>query len=256
MNTQRKQAGSALVVISIIIVVVILSGLGFVLWKNLSKTPTTQVSNKKETSQTTTVGLKEAHVDETFPAPLSWSYPETWTLTSTGSGPTSPDETTEQTFTMTSPSGEYSVTYRVGVNGGLGGTCSPEDVGTVQYVEKKPTDAFKKAQFVEYIGDSYTITNSVKELEGYYYKSVLLDNTASIQQTKVGSSVCDFGLSIISLSEKQGYTLLGASIEIKSFSTEDGYIKPVKDISTIKDAFNTPEYKDAVNILVSTKYNG
>jgi len=259
MINPKKQSGSALAIISVIIIVIIIAGLGFALWKNATSKTVTQTSTKGETTSTTTDNtskLIEAHIASTFPSPLSWKYPASWTLTSTGNGPTNPSDTVDQGFTMTSPSGDYSVVYRVGVNGGVGGTCDPTSSGTVQYIREEPINNFAKGQFVEYITDDYTTTESSNAFSGYYYMSAILSNEAAITQAKVGSSRCDFGLSIVTLSKTQNFLLLSAAITLNKFEAKDGSVMPIKDVSLIKEAYNTAEYKDAVNILLSTKYSG
>lgn len=252
MNKQ-KQNGSIALVITVLIVVIILGIVGAITWKNISSNESKKTP--EQTSSETKNNLKEASVDPSFPKPLSWKYPDDWTIDSTGQGPKDNSDTATQSFTLTSPSGKYSVIYQVGVNGGRGGACTAEDAGTVQYISQKATPTLQGGRFVEFIGTIIDTASPKKETAGYFYRSGITNDSTEIQSAKVGTSVCFYGLGGLMLDEKTNYDLLSASIQLNDFIDRDGDTKPVDSVEPFKTAFESDEYKQAVEILLSTKLN-
>ena len=253
---QQKQTGSAHVVVIVVLIIALVGALGFVFWQNfVNKYHDTEQTHSTSKESTPEVKLKVAQIDELFPVKLSWSYPEDWTITSKGSGPKTETETTEQIITLTSPSKDYEVAYRVGSNGSYGGSCSPEDAGTLQYVRRESIVNFSKAIFLESIADNYSVINSQKKFEGYLYGSGLANNEDRVTNAEVGDSTCVLPLSGIRLSNISDTVLLSANIKIKKVETTDQYgdTQPIKDTATITKAYDSKEYKDAIAILKSTQ---
>lgn len=249
MNKQ-KQKGSALVILTIILVIAIVAALGFVVWQNITKKDSTsfQEPSNNNTAEPV-VKSKTAQIDPTFPAKLSWTYPENWTIKSEGSGPKNPSDTVTQKFTLTSPNNKYEVIYYVGINGGLGGTCEPGG-DALKLVQRTAVPNFDKTVFMEIIAETP---------DGFRYKSSLFQNNNDIQSIKEGDSYCKTYLGyIIPLTEDGNMVILAAEINIKQFDSIDQYgpteIYP-KEISTIENVFADTEYKEAVNILLSTTTN-
>ncbi|HEY5695524.1 MAG TPA: hypothetical protein VIQ80_01690, partial [Candidatus Saccharimonadales bacterium] len=198
--------------------------------------------------------MKTGAIDSLFPATLSWSYPESWSLQSEGHGPHSESDTVIQTITLTSPSKKYQVVYKVGANGGLGGRCDPNDsyMGKIQHISRKPTTNYPGAVFVEFIVDMHSGANGVINFDGYKYTSALYNNVQQVQQAAVGSSVCDLYLkNIFKLSDTYNTQLLSAEILLKDIDTANGTLP--KDLNVIKNQYTTAEYQQAVNILLSTQ---
>jgi len=242
---QNRQTGSTHLVLIIILIVIIIGGLGFVFWQNLhSKNDTPVVSGNTQTD-TPTIKTKTGQIDAAFPAKLSWTYPENWTVKSEGSGPAEPSDSTTQKFTLTSPSGKYEVLYYVGLNGGLGGTCEPgEDV--VTNIKRTSVTGFNKGLLFEAIHGS--------EAHGFMYTSSLFQNSNEIQAVNEGDSYCNIYLrNIIPLTDDGNMVLLAAEVTIKQFSSAESYGAP--DTATIKKAYEDPEYKTALEILLSTVSN-
>jgi len=228
----------------------LLSTLGFVLWRHLKPvaTPSDQSTSRSET--VSAVKLKTAHIDASFPAKLSWSYPETWTIASEGNGPTEPSDTAVQKFTLTSPSKKYEVVYNVGINGGIGGTCEP-GIDKLQSIKTTQVSGFNKGVFVEDIHGS--------SQEGFTYSSGLFKNNSDVLNARPGDSECNMYLrNVIPLTDDGRMVILAAQVNIKQFDSTDQYgptkIYP-KDTATIKEAFENKEYEDGVNILLSTISN-
>jgi hypothetical protein len=95
--------------------------------------------------------------------------------------------------------------------------------------------------------------------EGFTYNSSLFKNKSDVLSTKVGESFCNIYLrDVIPLTNDGKMVILAAQVNIKQFDSTEQYgptkIYP-KDIATIKKAFDDPEYKNAINILLSTASN-
>src|SRR6202008_2014623 len=103
---------------------------------------------RKEESSTAN---KTASFDDSFPAKFSFAYPSNWTMSEEHDGtlPVKSGEPATQTITITSLSGKYSVSYRVGINGGLGGNCQEEYVGKYVKFTREEITKFSGASFVE-----------------------------------------------------------------------------------------------------------
>lgn len=247
MNKQN-QNGSAAVVIIVILLVVIVGVLGFVLWQNLTTTgnKSAQDVSKNNDENEPVVKSKTAQIDASFPANLSWTYPESWTIKSEGGGPKNDSDTAVQKFTLTSPNGRYDVIYNVGFNAGLGGSCQPGG-DALQSVGRTVVPGFEKSVFMEAIAEAD---------KGFKYNSGLFQNNIDVQNVKTGDSFCKIYLkNVIPLTEDGKMVILAAEVNIKELDSFDEYgpteIYP-NDISTIEEAFEDPEYKDAVKILLST----
>jgi len=250
MNKQN-QNGSALVILIIILIVAIIAALGFVLWQNFITEDNTSVqdTSKNSNQDELVIKSKTAQIDSTFPANLSWTYPENWSIKSEGSGPKQPSDTTTQKITLTSPNGKYEVIYYVGINGGLGGTCEPGG-DALKLVQRTAVPNFNKALFMETIAEAS---------DGFRYNSGLFKNNEDIQNVKEGDSYCKTYLrNVIPLTEDGNMVILAAEINIKQLDSFDQHgpteVYP-KEISTIENTFADSEYKDAVKILLSTTSN-
>ena len=245
MNKQN-QHGSASVIIIIVLVIAIIAALGFTLWQKLQPTTATSPQASMVSESPQPAKYKIGQIDDSFPAKLSWSYPESWTVTSEGNGPMNLSDTTTQKFIITPPSKKYEVIYYVGWNGGLGGSCEPGE-DKLQLVQRTALTGYDAAQFMEVVHGS--------AVEGYTYISGLFDNAATVQAAKVGDSFCDIYLrNIINLNNDGKQVILAAQINIKQFvsADEDGNAVSQKESKTIQQAFDDPEYKEATKILLST----
>jgi hypothetical protein len=246
---KQNQNGSAHVIIIIILIIAIIGALGFIVWKNYLQPKTDPETSQINTNAEPVVKSKTAQIDASFPADLSWTYPETWAMKSEGRGPKDVSDTTTQKFILTSPHGNYDVIHYVGYNGGLGGTCQPEGY-TLQSVNRTPVPNFDKSVFME------TITETI---QGFKYNSSLFQNDTDTREAKKGDPFCKIYLKeIIPLTTDGKMVILAAEVNIKEFDSFDEYgpteIYP-SEISAIEKAFIDPEYKDAVKILLSTVSN-
>lgn len=247
---RKNTDGNIILPIIIIIVLLVIGALGYIFWTNSQQAQDTAVQTS-ETIQhqetTDTTSLQESTLDATFPVSVSWQYPADWTITS--KGPTESGGVTMQTVTLTSPTGAYSVVYRGGMGGGIGGTCAPDIAGILQHVSKQATDSFKDAVFAEFIYDTYSIADGERTFEGYEYIAGLFKNDAAIQATSVGDSYCTIYLkNTFFLQNSNGTMLFEAGININSSSATT----PLDNVTAITTAFDNTEYHEAVKILLST----
>ncbi|MEO5949216.1 MAG: prepilin-type N-terminal cleavage/methylation domain-containing protein [Candidatus Saccharimonas sp.] len=128
MTTRNKQSGFGIVEILVVIVVLAVGvGLGWVAYgKFVAKPATTPATQTKTETTTPTVKMLTGMFDSGFAANVSWSYPEGWTLSKTGTAPVSATDSAGQTFTLASPSGNYQVVYALNQGGGFGGACDTQ----------------------------------------------------------------------------------------------------------------------------------
>lgn len=260
MNKQ-KQYGSAHVIIIAALIIVLVGILSFVFWQNFmtQKTPeTTQTDNSTTENPAPSVALKVARIDSSYPVQFSWRYPENWTMSVKGDPPKSHTDSTDQTITITSPSKDYEVVYKVGINRGYGGQCSPDpdSYDAIEYIRRETITEFPDTIFTEIINRSYSVADSQKKLEGYDYSFGIYNGVNHMNSVKTSESICKVYLkNVFELSETPNMTLFGASIRLKKIETLDQYgdVLPFKDIETIKAALESDEYKDAVKILRSTR---
>lgn len=255
-----SQKGSIHVIISAFLIVLLIGTLGFIFWRSYTNQENKVADNKTSSSTTHKEPLLlTAEVDKTFPKSLSVQYPEGWKLESNGRGPLEKGETTDQSLLLSSPSKNYEVAVKVGVNGGVGGTCdSALDPSTIKYLHKVKLNSFDRGLFVEQITDTYSITNGTAELDGYQYIAGIYANNDRINSAKVGDSRCNTYLgNVLELSSEENMTLLYAQINLKKLESRDKYgdLQPIKSLDSIKNEFNNSEYDQATKILKSISVN-
>lgn len=253
--SMQKQKGSIEIVLVTVAAIVMLGVVGFVWWNSTNaKESTAQPSSQNVKVEKKKNGnkYKTAQIDNTFPTKLSWKYPEDWTLTKYGRGPTEGEtDPVSQTFVMTSPSKEYEVTYIIAVNGGFGGTCIPEYAGNVVSITREPIAGLSNMSFVELISSSDNAPDGMK----YGYISGVYRDSDNLRNASQGSSMCKVGSGgFIQLTEQMDTNLIAANIRMNKVNPKqaDGNEAPIKDMAAIKNAYESDEYKESVKILRST----
>ena len=198
--------------------------------------------------------MKTGKVDEKFLVPLTWEYPESWTVKSTGGGPVAYGEVVTQTITLTSPSKKFEVVYKVGANNEVKNNCRNESPAKIQHIGTKPIEGLDDAIFVESVTDLYTRADNKPDwiAQGQTYASAIFKTDDSITNAKIDSNdVCAVTLpSGISLSPN--VTLLEAKIKLIDVD------KVIADDITVSKGnimwqYENAEYQQAVSILLSTK---
>lgn len=259
LNKNQKGIGH----VALFVVIVLFAAVGFAGWRvyqsQINDEPATQKTTEENTERQSANNKPDAQMttysmDSSFPEKLSFTYPKAWVLsekTDEGELPLEPGETVFQTVTITSPSKKYTVQYDVIANSGLGGSCTPDEASKIESIDGLSLGEFPDASFVETI---YSKNSK------YGYFSGIME-TKSIADVKPEDSVCEIYLDqVIKLSGKENFTLTGAVIKIdglgepgvdSAYSSND---TPAK--SVIEKAFNTKEYKQAVDTIKSTSFSG
>lgn len=220
--------------------------------KNYSSQP----SSTQTATPTPKIPMVTGKIDAGFPVGVSWSYPQTWSLSKEGNAPTSSSDSIAETMTLTSPSKGYAVVYEVAQNEGFGGRCDSSEPATIQYINRQNTLNLPKAIFVESIVDNYSAINDKYTLEGYRYSSALMNNVDNVAKAKVGDTQCATYLQgPIKLSSNPDTYLMRAEVRLNNIEKTDKYgdVLPFKDAETIKSQYNSAEYKEAVKVLLSTQ---
>jgi|GEM_PF-2708939 hypothetical protein len=248
----KRQRGSVTAVIVIVVIIALLGVLGYVFWDKLGNVSLT--GNDTQTDKTSATGssknLVKASFDKSFGINLSFKYPETWTLSKEQSGtfPVAANETSVETLTVKSPDKKYQVVYRLGANGGLGGTCDGEGATQIIAAETEDLKGWQGAKFMRAIAQ----TRSDK-----YVTTVGLVDPDSLPYTKPGRSGCGFGLGVINVPSMQyGLTLLDASIH-DGKGTKMNIVDGMSDegVASEKEArelFSGKTFEEAKTILLST----
>lgn len=248
MSNKSIQRGSAHLVIVIVLVVALLGALGFIFYQNFvakHSTDTTtsnssSTSSKSSTDSTTTstaVPLVDGSIDSSFGTTLTFKYPSTWKYSQTISGTI--DTALDQRITLTSPSGKYVVKYDVDARGGIGGTCVPDETGTIATAAYQVVPGFSGASYLEmtYQNMPTDATNQIGVVE-------LIDSTVA-STLKAGDSVCKpYMHEIIKLADENSVYVYGATMTVSDATTA----------SQLKSALSGTEYEQGKAILLSTTH--
>jgi hypothetical protein len=146
MNSSKPQNGSTAVVILVaVLVIVLISALGFIFWNNFINKPEPNELSLNEAQTKVEDDFKNIASEETFRTGLAIKYPDNWSYkhifeyldsnNMPAESNTLQDNPSGDTTKLTSPSGDIVITLHAFANGGLGGTC--ENVpGTLSYIER------------------------------------------------------------------------------------------------------------------------
>ena len=244
MKKINSRGFSSLEIILIVVLVALIVGTGYFVYNSQKKSNssyTNTIQSQPELKKPDEVALKTASFDVSFPSKLSFSYPENWSVSEdhTGPLPIQPSETTVQNYTGVSPSKNYTVKYSVGFGGGLGGSCIPEEQGTIGTLTYTNLSKFSGASFVE---ETYQGSN-----QKYTILRAALMRKDSAAEAKAGDSLCKLAFAqVIPLSDNAAMSLIDSYIDSPRFD------KLNMTLEDIKSVMNTSEYKQATNILLST----
>lgn len=257
----NKQQGSAHVVITIVLILTLLTALGWIFWQNfIHKEPASKNSEvvvvdkdkndgageKDTNNKNSNVDLVAGSSSKKFLAGIDFQYPSNWTLKSkvTGEFPNEEGTQSKEIITITSPSKgvvvEYGIWY---IGGGIGGACA--DFNSLSSIEYEQLQGMKTIKFVEYIGQS----------EGRYkfYDGLLSDGTVKNINSKNEHCSMLPGYWVTNLGDNEYLHLSAANMHIKSLEKYADKSKTYDSVEYIKDARKGEEYKDAKAILLSTK---
>lgn len=242
---QKRAQGSTIELVIIGVLVVAVAGL--LVWRFMGgavTTPNPSSDNKNTESPSTegdgsasTVVLVDGSIDSSFGTTLSFKYPSTWKYAQTMSGTIETEGSWMQKITLTSPSGKYSVQYHVGAGGGLGGSCAPDEMGTIATAAYQVVAGFSGMSYTEmtYQNMPSDATNRIGAVE--------LMDTAAAASVKAGSSVCEVYLhNVVKLADEKYVQLIGASMVVADAT----------DAGQLKSALSGTEYEQGKAILLST----
>lgn len=243
---RQNQNGSGIVEAFLIIVVIgILGFTGYFVWHSQKSATTTlnetlkatnsSLSAKTPAAKSAAPKLLTASMDAAVGKDISFTYPETWSLTK---GAVQKSPYLDQKVTVKSPSGSLSLVYEAS-DGGLGGACSPADSGTISSLRIEPIAQFDKASYVE-----TTFTSGMNN--GKTTFAGIMDKD-SLGNAKQGGSYCGLYLAdVITMMNNAGNVLnLTAHVDFADANVSTS-------ATAFQRALGSSEYTQAKSILLST----
>lgn len=248
---QRRQSGSATVAIIIVLVIILICVLGYVFWGKLSQTSQSESDSKtNEPTKTSASNAKfeTASFDKSFGIDMHFKYPETWKIEKDQSGafPVSANDTSIESYTLTSPDNAYRVVYRLGAGGGIGGACDDESAATIVTADSQDVSGWSDVKYVLAV---------TKTQSGKYVSKAGLVTASTVRNLRIGGSACEFGLGVTAVpSANLGLTLLDASIHgAKDMNIVDGTSDQGEGSEDdARQLFSGKSYDEAKTILLST----
>ena len=249
MKIIKNQQGSAHLAAVVVIAILVLGVLGFVFWQNFIKADEpVKDAVKDEPAQSTK--LVSATFNPAFGVSTSFEYPSDWKLDRELEGPVPIDEMgskpTNEVLKITSPSGDYSVSYRIDSMGGVGGTCDPEDTPyEVAKLEYDQLNDFRDVSFTQLaVKDNRAST---------YTYDIGLGRTSFAQSVTAGGPTCTSSVGLAHVLGLEKGRMLRATANIKSLDDASGVSKNLADLKMIEDSTSGKEYTQMKAILLSTK---
>lgn len=252
---KSKQAGSAHIIIIVILAVALLGALGWIFWTKVSeKNPAKATAITKETSSDTTKRPKTNYMTDSIGSPfgetITFSYPDTWSIAKTVSGPTPANDTnfSQDSATIRSKNGLYEVTYGIS-NGGIGGTCSPEDSGTVLSLDYEKIPSDPSVAYVNYIfkgkSGGYTGKVGVSRFD--------IGNGTTLTNIQSGDSTCKVGLGVLT-SYNVAHGGFANLIITTRIGSADATVDETQSLDEIKRRVSTDDFKELKKIILSTNF--
>jgi len=268
-NINNRPGFHATLMIVIICVVVLTGAIGFIFWNSMYGNN----SSKTYTPNNTQTELKTYAADSSkFGFNFGFKYPIGWAVTEyTGSYYDSQDQN-KFGIIVKDPNNKLTVSYNFVYNNGIGGHCSPLDEeissrGTVKSFNTKGSVynlGYSEVNISEII---FTKNDTVT-----YVSTYMRSKTKEAPEIKLGSDFCYMSFDgIISLypetfrpmflgsKDPDDKILINAKIMGSGIKLNDLYdkdlIKPNLKVSDVENARNSTEYKQAVDILLSTTYS-
>ena len=248
-KNKPSQRGDVATVVLIVVVVVILGTLGYVFWKNQGAL---KDNTKSNTSMTESIPDTVVTFGKALGHEYQVSYPEGWTAKHEVTGPnpaksaasdTDSLEYTDDSLTITSPSGDIEVWYATSNNASFGFTCGPgATLDTVDYIDVKG------------LSDVGLVELSFKDSSGQVSRNpaALYANKAEdpglmeVKSAKKGDSYCDI----------QSRTAIPVKVKGGGAYNLFGRVHFVgEDAEMAADSYESDEYKTAKEILLTIKQN-
>jgi len=178
-NNPHTQKGSAHLVIIVVLILVIISAVGFIFWQNFIKKDTTTMPISTRGMSSSKVGSATYKTYTTDVYGISFQYPESWSV---GNFVKSDEQdNVSRSLVVTATSGQQ-ISFQIGIRG-LGGTCDTPgtfkviDTSTTTIPGQKPVNFSFTLQpeangtFEGYFGltDYYTTIGDVKVCPNTFY---------------------------------------------------------------------------------------
>jgi len=250
MSSFSKTRGSAHIITIIVLVVALISVLGVVFYQNFivkSKDSARDASKTTSTAanvvQQPAAKLLNASLSDGFGVKLSFDYPSDWSFSRTTTGPLpiiERGEVTDEKMTVASPSGKFSVHYRVVSTDGYGGVCVPDETGAYVTASYQELTKFSGISYFEATTTAMPITDDGTHSVG----EMSLIKTDAAKLSVAGASVCVTGYAGMIALNSNGITLVGPGVTIAGTKTAEEF----------KAAAKGTEYEQAKAILLSTAH--
>lgn len=240
MKRKITQAGSAQVIIIIVLVVALLGTLGFVFWQNFinkadSTKPTDTSTVVKE--ETNTDGLK-TYVNQKYK--LSFEYPSDWSVEVKNDE--SGQDLNYYSLDVSDASGEK-IAYLMAAGGGVGGTCDPDQAVDISVL--KTTKLAISTNETTHL--SYMISPVSVGATDYIGRLGLTTYYTAIETKQVCPNTIYMMTDIKSLGGIPFYNLI--------FSNGEGFSgKTFTSKQEATDYVNTDEYKKLEAMITSLDY--
>jgi len=285
MNNHRYTAGNVHVVAIIVAVIVVLGGLGFVLWRQLTPNlaSSTEITNFEDCKKQAGSVKQEIYPErcitadgKTFTGPsdllppqnflsycatgerICFEYPDNWVIQQLEPTSTEPGFEGDR-FTVSDPTGSMNLWFTSGI-GGIGGICEPD--GTTTYVlEGSPVAGLTgfKTDF-EQSTDQVSVARVITQENNLFRSNLYISNQSDFitpgELTEYGgvcfSQILD-GRNATMSNEFDGVGSMtfnngGTFSDFNSYSSYN-------TLADAKESFTTKLFIEATNILLSLKYS-
>lgn len=253
MTQRNSEQGSVHVIIITVVIAAVIAALAVVFWQNFMNDNTANNGSSVQTAEEEMASrdqmtLKTATIDEDFGTQLSFKYLDEWRLERTIDGDKT-DIWTED-IQITSPSGKYVVTYKIGSGGGLGGACDESTAGVIENFSYEILPEFPEMSFVTYSINGSSPTTNDGTVGMHRAESIgSLINTSNAKRIESGVSACELYFSGVFLLKNGGPNTSQNPVSLLDASIEDTNADATMDIDpSILDG----EYGVAQGILFST----
>lgn len=254
-RTTSFYRGDAIAILVIVAAVLVIGVVGFIAWRNLSKSESAADISLGETGDQSVVE-KTVTIGEPFATKLSVTYPKTWKYEVETAGPVpagSGSERTEETVRITSPSGKIQVRYYLENMGGLGGgPCIPEDNGVITKVMYTELAGMPNVGMGEYETSDGEILPPLLQVTDI----PAIDEDTPLTDVRPGLSTCElqyrWHISVNNEGNNMTHPNITARVELPNYQY-DASGKLIGDADEIRNLLASNEGKVAKDILLSTR---
>lgn len=239
-NTSNRQAGSLHAIIIAVLFVALMAALGIVFYQNFIVKK--EVVVEKETPVETKLEIARLAFNSDI---YRLDYPDGWNSVTTKNAAQTPEG---GTITIKNKSGTVQTSFTVS-EGGIGGTCDPNDGLKIGYINVANVPVANLATVPVFLVE--TITDS--QGGGYNY-AIGLTPDGGATHAVIGDSHCNVGYigvasSVVIEQDKVVKPTIMANITFPKLQPKGDVA--VKDMQQIKNLMKTDDYKTAVKVIES-----